>query len=169
VNNREKCPNPFVSRYCIVSSFALPIRNTRSISTRQNEGDRADMNGWNRLFVIVAVVWALVAPFLLVAENNKPAERMFSSCSDVAYQLYGSSSSSKPDWDRYRAEEAKCSATLVRGLVGLPETFGAMFGAGDWKLGGVAWGFILIPLALLWIVAWGVGRVVHWVAAGFRR
>jgi hypothetical protein len=130
---------------------------------------RIDMNGWNRLFVVVAVVWTLVAPFLLVAENNKPAERMFSSCSDVAYQLYGSSSSRQLDMDRYRAEEAKCSATLVRGLVGLPETFGAMFGAGDWKLGGVAWGFIIIPLALLWIIAWSVGRVVHWVAAGFRR
>jgi hypothetical protein len=44
-----------------------------------------------------------------------------------------------------------------------------MIGTGDWKLGAVAWGFIIIPLALLWIVAWGVGRVVRWVAAGFRR
>jgi hypothetical protein len=137
--------------------------------------DRAHMNGWNRLFVIVAVVWALVAPFLLVAENNKPAERMFSMCSDLAYQLYGSSSSSKLDMDKYRAEEAKCSEAFVRGIVGVPGivsvpgTFGAMIGAGDWKLGVVAWGFILIPLALLWIVAWGVARVVHWVAAGFRR
>jgi hypothetical protein len=94
---------------------------------------------------------------------------MFSMCSDLAYQLYGSSSSSKLDMNRYRAEEAKCSDALVHGLVGVPGTFGAMIGAGDWKLGAVAWGFILIPLALLWIVAWGVGRVVHWVAAGIRR
>jgi hypothetical protein len=127
------------------------------------------MNGWNRLFVVVAVVWALVAPFLLVAENNKPAERMFSMCSDLAYQLYGSSSSSKLDMDRYRAEEAKCLQALVPGLIGVPGTLGAMIGAGDWRTGAVAWGFILIPLALLWIVVWGVGRVVRWVAAGFRR
>ena len=127
------------------------------------------MNGWNRLFVVVAVVWTLVAPFLLVAENNKPAERIFSMCSDTAYQLYGSSSSIKLDWDRYQAERAKCSKGLVSGLISVPGTFSAMIGAGDWKLGGVAWGFILIPLALLWIVAWGVGRVVHWVAAGFWR
>ena len=46
---------------------------------------------------------------------------------------------------------------------------GAMIGAGDRKLGLVAWGFILIPLALLWIVVWGVARIVRWVAAGFRR
>ena len=78
-------------------------------------------------------------------------------------------SSAKLDMDRYRAEEAKCSAAFVRDIVSVPGTFGAMIGAGDWKLGGVAWGFILIPLALLWIVGWGTGRVVHWIAAGFRR
>jgi hypothetical protein len=37
-------------------------------------------------------VWVLVAPFLLVTEDNKPAERMFSMCGDIAYQRYGSSS-----------------------------------------------------------------------------
>jgi hypothetical protein len=130
---------------------------------------RADMNGWNRLFVVVAVVWALVAPFLLVAESNKPADRMFSMCSDIAYRSYGSSSSSKLDMDRYRAEEAKCLEAFVGHIVSVPGTFGAMIGAGDWKFGLVAWGFIFIPLALLWIVVWGVGRIVHWVAAGFRR
>jgi hypothetical protein len=128
------------------------------------------MNGWNRVFVVIAVVWAVVSPFLLVTENNKPADRMFSSCSDLAYQLYGSSSSSKLDMDRYRTEEAKCVQAFVHGnVVSVPGTFGAMFGAGDWKLGGVAWGFILIPLALLWIVGWGLGRVVQWIAAGFRQ
>jgi hypothetical protein len=30
------------------------------------------MNGWNRLFVVVAVWWAVAAPFWLVAENNDP-------------------------------------------------------------------------------------------------
>jgi hypothetical protein len=30
------------------------------------------LNDWNRLFVVVDAVWALVAPFLLVAENNEP-------------------------------------------------------------------------------------------------
>ena len=37
-----------------------------------------------------------------------------------------------------------------------------------------AWSWRLLVItaaivALLWIVAWGVGRVVHWVAAGFRQ
>jgi hypothetical protein len=111
------------------------------------------MNGWNRIFVVAAVVWALVTPFLLIAENNKPAERMFESCSDLAYQLYGSSSSRQPDWNRYQAEKAKCLETFAHNIVSLPGMFAAMIGAGDWRLGGLAWGFILIPLALLWAVS----------------
>ena len=127
------------------------------------------MNGWNRLFVVVAVVWALVAPFLLMAESNKPVHSMHSLCTDTAYQLYGSSSSSKLEMNRYRTEVAKCSEAFVRDFTSVPGIFGAMIGAGNWTLGLVAWGFIVIPMALLWIVAWGVGRVVHWVAAGFRQ
>jgi hypothetical protein len=127
------------------------------------------MNGWNRLFVIVAVVWAVVAPFLLLAETNKPTEKIFSMCSDTAYQLYGSSSSFKLDWDRYQAEKAKCLDSFVHNFVSVPAMFGSMIGAGDWRLGAMVLGFILIPLALVWIVLWGVARVVRWVAAGFRR
>jgi hypothetical protein len=127
------------------------------------------MNGWNRIFVVAAVVWVLVAPSLMIAENNKPAERMFHSCSDLAYQLYGSSSSRQLDWNRYDAEKAKCLEAFERNIVSLPGILSSMIGAGDWRLGGVAWGFILIPLALLWVVGWGVGRVVRWIVAGFRR
>jgi hypothetical protein len=127
------------------------------------------MNGWNRLFVVVAVVWALVAPFLLMAESNKPVYEISSMCGNAAYELYGSSSSRQLNMDRYRAEVAKCTETFVRNFVSLPVVLSAMIGAGDWRLGGVAWGFILIPLALLWIVGWSVGRVVLWIAAGFRR
>jgi hypothetical protein len=127
------------------------------------------MNGWNRIFVVVALVWALVAPFLLASESNKLPKMMFSSCAVVAYQLYGSSSSRQLDMDRYRAERDKCSSALVRDIITVPGIFGAMIGAGDWRTGGVAWGFILIPLALLWIVGWASGRLVYWVAAGFRR
>ena len=104
-----------------------------------------------------------------MGESNKPADIIFSTCSKVAYQRYGSSSSSQLDMDKYDAEVAKCSEAFVRDFIGLPGVFRAMIGAGDWKLGGMAWGFFLVPLALLWIVAWGVGGVVRWVAAGFRR
>lgn len=51
------------------------------------------MNGWNRLFVVILVCWVLVAPFLLMAEANRPVEQSQYLCSDTAYRFYGSSDS----------------------------------------------------------------------------
>jgi hypothetical protein len=127
------------------------------------------MNGWNRVFVVVAVVWTLVAPFLFVSESNKPADALYSSCSHNVYELYGTGSSKTVDMDRYRAEGAICLQAYSRRFLSLPATFSAMVGLGDWTLGGAAWGFILIPLALLWIVVWGIARIVLWIIAGFRQ
>ena len=127
------------------------------------------MSGWNRLFVIVAVCWALVAPFLLMAEANKPIEQTQSMCADVAYNLYGSSSSSHLDMARYDAEVKKCIDTYVRHVVSIQKLLSAMAGQGERELGLVVWGFILIPLAVLWIVGGGLARIVFWVAAGFGR
>jgi hypothetical protein len=44
-----------------------------------------------------------------------------------------------------------------------------MIGMSDHTLGLVSWGFILIPLALLWGVSWVLSRVVRCVAVGFLR
>ena len=128
----------------------------------------AHMNGWNRLFVVVVVVWMLVAPFLFVSESNKPADTMYSACDHIAYDHYVSDKRN-PDWDQYKAEGVKCLEAFGRRAINLPGTLDAMIGAGDWKLGGAAWGFIVIPLALLWLVGWGLGSLVQWIATGFRR
>ena len=119
------------------------------------------MNGWNRLFVIIAVCWVVVAPFLLMTEANRPVKQMLDLCSDAVYQFYGSSNSPNPDMDKYQAEVANCVRAYTRDYISLPKLL--------WRLGMVEWGFIVIPPALLWIIIWGVGRVIIWVAAGVRR
>jgi hypothetical protein len=126
------------------------------------------LNGWNRLFVVTAACWALVAPFLLMENANRPIEQAQHSCDDVAYNRYGSSSSAQLDMNKYNSEVKKCIDNYVRDAVSLPKVLSAMVGQ-DRELGLVAWGFILVPLALLWIVSWVVGRIAYWVAAGFRR
>jgi hypothetical protein len=127
------------------------------------------MNGWNRLFAVVAVCWAIVAPFLLMADTNKPTKQVFDSCSSVAYHRYGSSDSVRLDWNKYQSEQVACLDAYVRAVLVLPKVLSAMVGAGDLTLGLIAWAFILIPLGLLWVVGWALGRIVLWVAAAFRR
>jgi hypothetical protein len=130
------------------------------------------MSGWNRLFVLIAVCWAAATPFWLVAENNNPVESAYSMCTDTAYQIYGTSSAPQTlNMEKYRAEMKVCFDRMARNLIGIQTVFGAMFGIGRdiWLLGLLAWGSFLIPLALLWVAAWGIGRAVRWVVAGFRQ
>ena len=127
------------------------------------------MNGWNRLFVLITVCWVVIAPFLVMADANKPVEQTLQFCSETAYYLYGSSASPHLDMSKYEAERTKCGAEFARGFVSLPKLLDAMIGRNNWELGAAAWWFILLPLALLWIVAWVVGRIGYWIAAGFRR
>jgi hypothetical protein len=128
------------------------------------------MNGWNRLFVVVAIFWTVAVPFLVVHFVNSPVEQTFNLCTDLAYHRYGASDSwIRFDWDKYQAETAECFNALKSDRVLLPTILSAMVGMGDGWLALTAWGFILFPLGVLWAVGWGLGRTVRWVAAGFRR
>ena len=85
------------------------------------------------------------------------------------YQQYGSSDSARFDMYRYIAEKDACNHAYARDGVRLPRVLSAMFGSGDRILGVAGWGFLLIPLVLLWILSWGIGRFVIWIVAGFHR
>jgi hypothetical protein len=78
------------------------------------------LSGWNRLFVVVAICWMLVAPFLLMAETNRPIERVKDLCTDTAYNSYGSSSSViRLDMAKYDAE-VKSALTPIYVTLSVP-------------------------------------------------
>jgi hypothetical protein len=127
------------------------------------------MNRWNRVFVVIVVFWAIVSPLLVATEANRGPEQAFQYCTDSAYRQYGSSDSGQFDMNKYIAEGDVCSRAHARDGVRLPRVLRAMVGTDDRILGLAGWGFMLIPLALLWIISWGIGRIVIWIPAGFRR
>ena len=127
------------------------------------------MNPWKRLFVGIVICWAIVSPLLIAIEANRGPARALHDCSDSAYQQYGSSDSPRFDMYRYIAEMDACNHTYTRDGVRLPRALRAMFGSGDRILGAAGWGFLLIPLVLLWVLSCGVGRFVIWIVAGFHR
>ena len=128
------------------------------------------MSEWDRLFVVIAILWAIAAPFLLMHNTNEPIHQRLYLCSDAAYRDYGSSNARiRLDMDKYRQEVALCLADFSLDFVSIQKVLHAMIGIGDRTLGLVTWGFILIPLALLWGVSWVLSRLMRWVAAGFLR
>jgi hypothetical protein len=114
--------------------------------------------------------WAVVAPFQLMAELNKPTDHERSDCTDTALRRYGSSNATvRLDNDRYRAEVSACVHTYVQNFVGIDTLLKAAVGFGNLTLTWQLWAFIAIPLCLLWFVCWAFGRIVRWVVAGFRQ
>jgi hypothetical protein len=118
---------------------------------------RKPLNGWNRLFIVVAVCWAVIAPFLLMGNANEPVERSFALCANSASYI--------SDTERYNSKISECIDASIRDFVSIQKVLGAMVGHGEIELGLLSWGLIIVPLALLWFVA----RIVFWIAAGFRR
>jgi hypothetical protein len=128
------------------------------------------MNGWNRLFIVTAVCWALVAAFLAMKAANDPVDRAMDTCGTAAYRNYGASNSLiRLDMDQYHVEVQKCVDAFMRDFISFQKFFSALVGTGDRALFQMAWGLILIPLCLLWVVGWALGKTVKWIAAGFRQ
>jgi hypothetical protein len=126
------------------------------------------MSEWDRLFVVIAILWAIAAPFLLMHNTNEPIHQRLYLCSDAAYRDYGSSNARiRLDMDKYRQEVELCSANFSRDFVSIHKVLQAMIGMGERTLGLILWGLILIPIGLLWVVSWALSRVVRWIAAGF--
>jgi hypothetical protein len=98
------------------------------------------MSRWSRIFAVVAVVWAIVAPILLTANANAPVEALISRCNDVV--------------------RLNCSGLFVHDFVSVLTVFGSMIGLWEWKRGAITWLFVLIPLLLLWLVGWSLSRIV---------
>jgi hypothetical protein len=108
------------------------------------------MSGWHRLFVVIAILGAIAAPFVLMDEMNEPIRQASSRCTDVAYRNYGSGDSRiRLDMDKYHDETASCFASFIRDFVSIKKVASAVIGMGDRTLGLVTWGFILIPFGLL--------------------
>jgi hypothetical protein len=90
------------------------------------------MNGWNRLFVVIAVCWAIVAPFWVMAEANSPVHYNMDRCGDAAYKNHGTAFEPRIrlDMDKHHEEVDRCSAAFVRNFVSVQRLAGAMIGIG---------------------------------------
>ncbi len=94
------------------------------------------MNGWNRLFVVVAVCWALVVPFLVMTEVNRPVEAIFNLCTTAAYENYGTGDARvRADMDKYRSERDECISAWSHNFLSIQKSPRRSSG---WETGGWA-------------------------------
>jgi hypothetical protein len=140
---------------------------------------RPFQSGWSRLFVVIAALWTVFVPIYFMVSSNNSASASYSSCYSLAYSTWGPGSSIAND-AKLQARLDECSRSFESSSMPYTKVLAALFplpspdanapprNADDILLTKVLWGFILVPIALLWIVGGGIIRTVRWIAAGFK-
>jgi hypothetical protein len=126
-------------------------------------------SGWGRLFIVATVLWLPIGFFICLGQANSTPNALLKFCIGEAYNAQERAGSFNAD--DLHAREELCNAQaerdgfspakLMRILLGSDENLGTK-DAHDLRL--FAWIMLLGPLVLLWII----GRIVGWIAAGFR-
>jgi hypothetical protein len=106
------------------------------------------LNGWQRIGIVLSVVWAVVGPIYIEQEHEAYArdEARFS------YRLCRDAQSSS-------ADPSECSKDYDR-------TYEAFLG---WKPSWGNWALLaFVPIVGGWLLMWGIVALVRWIRRGFR-
>ncbi len=127
-------------------------------------------SGWNRLFLVISVLWAIGAPIWVMVDTNDSTGKVYQMCLNSAYKNYDVGGYT-PNTTKYDATKSECLHSFERQFIP-PQRLLAMLLGNDPGPGGygfaLLWGVILVPIALLWLIGGGTVRTVRWIAAGFR-
>jgi hypothetical protein len=115
----------------------------------------ADMlTGWQRLGVVLSVLWAVAGPLWFVSRENTRINNSFESCLAVTHLANSIALQEKMADDCSRT--ASALATSVPQL--MADDNGKKILA--WVVGG--------PIVILWLLGWMLIGTTQWVARGFR-
>jgi hypothetical protein len=132
-------------------------------ATRLGEGL---MSGWQRIGVVISVLWILSAPIALVVSQNNSASSYYASCRSTNYDIASNYRQAGRN-DLADAIEAKAhdECWKVPGFTTISK-LGSYLVAGDAQ-SGILWLFLLVPLAAFWVICGIIFSTVRWIRRGF--
>lgn len=128
------------------------------------------MSGWQRLGVVISVLWLLGAPLYFIAAVNEEAGKVYGMCYSTASSL------PKTEADR-TAAKAGCLAQLDKMGLSVPKLLNTLYTESSeprWTAGSgssdraLLWGLLLGPLVIFWMLGGLISGTVRWVARGFQ-
>jgi hypothetical protein len=120
------------------------------------------MSGWQRIGVVISVLWILAAPSYFVISSYQDAGAYYRRCLGRI-----------PDSDTKPEDVGKAMqdcATEERRMVASPARFmQILLFQEDSFEGLLSWGIILVPIAIFWIIGGIVLATLRWIGRGFVR
>jgi hypothetical protein len=125
------------------------------------------MSGWQRIGVVISVLWLIASATYFIATKNEAASESYAACIEssrmTGTRLREIGKHDEADaWERHSNDWCLRAAGYMS-PVGLAHAL--LEGSYD---SAVLWGFLLGPIALLWLVGSLVIGTVRWLSSGLR-
>ena len=121
------------------------------------------MSGWQRIGVVISVIWLVAVPIYLMVSQNNRASELYGDCFSSAYQRYGPGGQSNST--EFDAAKQRC--TEVHDRIAMPPDRLLRFLSGGDKESWVIWAVMLGPLAAFWAIGGIIFSTVRWIRRGF--
>jgi hypothetical protein len=124
------------------------------------------LSGWQRLGVVVSVLWLALAPAYLLFAENRRARDFYGNCRGASRSFEASlRAHGKHEAANVERRDAHETCWNAAGFLSPERLIGALFDFDDKSAR--FWGFLLAPIAFLWASGSAAISTVRWIIRGF--
>ena len=120
------------------------------------------MSGWQRIGVLISVLWFVGMPIYLMVDTTNTAEAVYQSCirsADLAFQPGGFEGDNPGE---LKSAERQCARTFYNMRMPPGKLMRLLLGReGQETL--IVWTMILVPVILFWVVGGATFATVRWI------
>lgn len=124
------------------------------------------MRGWQRIGVLISILWLVGMPIYLMVDTNNTAKVVYQSCirsADLAFEPGGFEGDNP---GALQSVEHRCNRSFDDMRMSPAKLMRLLLGReGEEAL--IVWTIILVPIVLLWLVGGSIFVAVRWVRRGF--
>jgi hypothetical protein len=126
------------------------------------------MSGWQRISVLISVLWFVWIPIYLMINTNNTAGVVYQSCirsADLAFEPGGFEGDNPGE---LRTAERRCARSFDNSRMSPGKLMRLLLGReGEETL--TVWTVILVPILLFWLVGTATFATVRWIRRRFAR
>jgi len=120
------------------------------------------MSGWQRIGVLISVLWFVGMPIYLMVDTTNTAEAVYQSCirsADLAFQPGGFEGDNPGE---LKSAERQCARSFYTTRMPPGKLMQLLLGReGQETL--IVWTMILVPIILFWVVGGATFATVRWI------
>ena len=125
------------------------------------------MSGWQRIGVLISVLWFVGMPIYLMVDTNNTAEAVYQSCirsADLAFEPGGFEGDNPGE---LKVAERQCARSYYNMRMSPGKLMRLLLGKeGEETL--IVWTIVLVPIILFWLVGGATFATVRWIRRGIK-